>query len=198
MQTLPHPIDTLLNLGSLNLDTGAGLTQAAANPPRHDPHLAAPSAGVQIEGWSSPQPPRVLVIDDDDLMREMLVESLEAVGCEVTQASTTLPWMLSCIDQESDQENNNGQQQQEQAQEQDASLFDLVISDIRMPGISGLGMLENMPGDHPRSPTILITAYGDANTHERARRAGAVVVLDKPFSIESLMLWVDRVLGGAK
>lgn len=168
----------------LNLDSGAGLSQPAAFEPVHAPKAAkpAPASGVQIAGWTSPQPPRVLVIDDDELMCEMLAEALQAIGCEVTQAGSTTPWMVSCIESETGQA---------------GSQYDLVISDIRMPGIGGLGLLENLPGDQPRTPTILITAYGDANTHERAMRAGAVAVLDKPFSIQSLMHWVDHVLGGS-
>jgi DNA-binding response OmpR family regulator len=68
--------------------------------------------------------------------------------------------------------------------------FDLVVSDIRMPRISGLDVLraESYGGEFP--PVILITAFGDEWTHGKARYLGAVDVFDKPFDIGDL---VNRV-----
>jgi DNA-binding response OmpR family regulator len=73
---------------------------------------------------------------------------------------------------------------------EDHHNIDLVISDIRMPRISGLDVLraESFGGEFP--PIILITAFGDEWTHGKAKYLGAVDVFDKPFDIGEL---VDRV-----
>lgn len=162
----------------------AGRPDTARSPlsPPPKPEVRGEVATVKISGWSLGRPPSVLVIDDDDLMREMLAETLEAVGCDVTQSHTTVTWMIDCA---------NG------ALKEAESHYDLVISDIRMPGMDGLTVLESMTELHDQPPTILITAYGDTQTHDRAMRAGATIVLDKPFSIQTLLSWVDRILGSS-
>ncbi len=72
--------------------------------------------------------------------------------------------------------------------------FDLVISDIRMPGISGMEVLEGLKGSVDGPPVILITAFGDAETHAAADRLGAVAVLDKPFNMDALVRVVRSAL----
>ncbi len=72
--------------------------------------------------------------------------------------------------------------------------FDLVISDIRMPGISGMEVLEGLKGSLDGPPVILITAFGDAETHAAADRLGAVAVLDKPFNMDALVRIVRSTL----
>lgn len=68
--------------------------------------------------------------------------------------------------------------------------YDLIISDIRMPHLSGLEVLEGLRDRDDFPPMILITAFGDAETHTKARELGAAAFFDKPFSIQDL---VDRV-----
>ena len=70
----------------------------------------------------------------------------------------------------------------------------LVISDIRMPGISGLEVLEGKPHARAFPPMILITAFGDNETHARAAKYGAVAILDKPFDVDELLVKVREVL----
>jgi len=64
---------------------------------------------------------------------------------------------------------------------------DLIISDIRMPGLTGLEALEAIQTLPQRIPVILITSFGDPETHEAARQLGAVRLLDKPFSLQGLV-----------
>lgn len=73
--------------------------------------------------------------------------------------------------------------------------YDLVISDIRMPALSGLEVLQDMEPKGKMPPTILITAFGDEATHAKAEEAGAVACLDKPFDVERLLVEVRKVLG---
>jgi CheY-like chemotaxis protein len=75
--------------------------------------------------------------------------------------------------------------------------FDLVISDIRMPGIFGLSVVEGAAECRDFPPTILITAFGDDETHEKARRVGVVATLDKPFDMNDLLVKVKETLAGA-
>jgi CheY-like chemotaxis protein len=65
--------------------------------------------------------------------------------------------------------------------------FDAIVSDIRMPGLTGLEILEDLHDFRRFPPMILITAFGDRGIHARARTAGAAAVLDKPFGIEELL-----------
>jgi len=65
-----------------------------------------------------------------------------------------------------------------------------LIVDIRMPGMSGLELQENLIAEGCRIPTIFITAHGDAKMRAQALRAGAVEFLTKPFDDEIL---IERV-----
>ena len=62
----------------------------------------------------------------------------------------------------------------------DQSLI-LILSDINMPGMSGLEMLPKVRADRPDVPVIMITAYGDAETRRKAIERGAVGLLTKPI-----------------
>ena len=75
----------------------------------------------------------------------------------------------------------------------------LVISDIRMPGKSGLAALPTLRRSATAPPVLLITAFGDPATHEAAERLGAAGVMDKPFEIDDLrtVVWY-LALGGSK
>jgi DNA-binding response OmpR family regulator len=71
------------------------------------------------------------------------------------------------------------------AQGEDRDAYDLLITDIRMPVVSGLQIVEGLRKAHWRVPIILMTAFGDAGTRARAEGLGAVL-LDKPFDIDDL------------
>ncbi len=72
--------------------------------------------------------------------------------------------------------------------------FDLIISDIRMPGVDGLELLAGLRLCEGAPPVILLTAFGDGQTHLDAERLGAVVLLDKPFDIDEFCTILRRVL----
>lgn len=63
---------------------------------------------------------------------------------------------------------------------------DLIITDIRMPALSGLDVLAELRWDSCAIPVIVITAFGDEETHGKARRLGAVAVFDKPFELHDI------------
>lgn len=127
--------------------------------------------------WSdtSSETTRILLVEDDDEMREMLKEALEDSGYDVEVASDGqrfLGVMLGAL---------LGKR----------SVPDLIVSDIRMPHLSGLEVLEEIRHVDWSTPVILITAFGDAPTHAEAERLGAAEVIDKPFELDDL---VQRVI----
>ena len=79
------------------------------------------------------------------------------------------------------------------AEIRDPSLI-LILSDINMPGMSGLEMLPKVKAARPNVPVIMITAYGDDATRKKAMELGAVGLLTKPIDFGSLRLEIDRRL----
>ncbi len=116
---------------------------------------------------------RVLVAEDDPAMRAVLAWNLKACGYQVAEAKDGLELVrrLNLPFFESD---SVGRQRE----------FDIIVSDIRMPGLSSLQALKILRARDPVTPIILITAFGDQITHFEALEAGANVVLDKPFDID--------------
>jgi len=78
-----------------------------------------------------------------------------------------------------------------QAQEID---FDVVLSDIRMPGKTGIEMVGEMRSLRPRTPVILMTAFGSIDSAIGAMRAGAFDYITKPFEPDSALITVERAL----
>lgn len=74
------------------------------------------------------------------------------------------------------------------------TLPDMIISDIRMPGWSGIYVLASLRHSDWSMPVILITAFGDEETHAQAKRLGAASLLDKPFDIEELLHAASSIL----
>jgi CheY-like chemotaxis protein len=78
----------------------------------------------------------------------------------------------------------------------DPSLI-LILSDINMPGMSGLEMLPQVRAKRPDVPVIMITAYGDAETKRKAIERGAEGLLTKPIDFAALRQEIDTRLGQA-
>ena len=122
--------------------------------------------------------PRILVAEDDDEMRVLLFETLRREGYKVTACPDGLHLEDRLIVSEI------GSQ---------PTPFELIISDIRMPGLSGLEVLEGLQTCEASPPTILITAFGDEETHAQARQLGAAAVFDKPFDLDDLLARVRDI-----
>ena len=73
----------------------------------------------------------------------------------------------------------------------------LILSDINMPGMSGLEMLPKVRAERPDVPVIMITAYGDAETRRKAIERGADGLLTKPIDFALLRQEIDTRLGQA-
>lgn len=116
---------------------------------------------------------RILVIDDDPQMRLALSEALGKAGFSVYTA-----------------EDGNAAREL-----MSKSCFDLVITDVRMPGGDGFDILRYVKEKFPFLPVILITAYASVDSAVSAMKAGAFDYVEKPFSIDSLYSKVKRALG---
>ena len=114
----------------------------------------------------------VAVVDDDDLMRTALVGLLKSAGL-LAQAFASADEFLK-----SGNQHNTA----------------CLITDIRMPGMSGLELQAQLNADRCRITTIFITAHGDAKMRMQAMRAGAVEFLAKPFDDEALLESVRAAL----
>ena len=117
------------------------------------------------------EPPRVLLAEDDREMRDLLAYVLRRAGYAVETLGDGIN-LLHRLDELCDKEGRT---------------CALVISDIRMPGVTGLEVLEYLQGREHRPPILLMTAFGDDQTHRLAERFGAVAVVDKPFDLVTLM-----------
>jgi DNA-binding NtrC family response regulator len=74
------------------------------------------------------------------------------------------------------------------------SRSDLVISDLRLPGMSGLDLARKLARGRNAQPVIIVTAYGSAETLRSLRDAGVADCFSKPFAIDALRLAVRRAL----
>jgi len=123
--------------------------------------------------------PCVLLAEDDRAMRSLLTYSLKRAGYRVVTCEDG--WELL---------SHLGSYLMEQQEHED---IDVVVSDIRMPGVTGLEVLEGAREATAFPPMILITAFGDDWTHDEAERLGARAILDKPFDVDALLDEVRRV-----
>jgi two-component system response regulator (stage 0 sporulation protein F) len=72
---------------------------------------------------------------------------------------------------------------------------DVVVSDIRMPGVTGLQVLASFHNLHWNTPIILISGFADEETEAHARQLGAAAVFSKPFDVDDLRAAVSNLVG---
>jgi CheY-like chemotaxis protein len=113
----------------------------------------------------------VLVADDDDDMRAYVTATLHADGCSTLEARDGAE-LLELL---------------EQAMTYPDLRPDVLVSDVKMPRLSGLGVLESLRQAQWNLPTVMITVVSDDSIHTVAKRLGAVGVLHKPFDPNDLL-----------
>ena len=119
------------------------------------------------------QTAKILVADDEQNLRRVLVAMLKRDGHEVVQAASG----GDAIEQLAD--------------------VDVVITDLRMPGGDGMDVLRTAAKHHPHLPVIMITAYGSVGQAVEAIKAGAFDYIEKPFEQDSIRTIVDKAIGQA-
>jgi len=113
---------------------------------------------------------RILVVDDDRSMCELLQAGLTALGFNVTIRTTAAE--VSARMGEED--------------------YDAIVTDLNMPGLNGIELCERIAANRPDVPVIVVTAFGSLHTAIQAIRAGAYDFITKPFDIDALALALDR------
>ncbi len=119
------------------------------------------------------QPAKILVADDEQNLRRVLVTLLRREGHDVLQAT-------------------NGLEAIERLGE-----ADVVITDLRMPGADGMEVLRAAAKTAPHVPVIMITAYGSVGQAVEAIKAGAFDYIEKPFEQEQIRAIVDKAIAQA-
>jgi DNA-binding NtrC family response regulator len=115
---------------------------------------------------------KILLVDDEEIFLRPLAKTILSAGFLVDTASSV----------------------PEARQKLASDEFDLVISDVRMPGTDGIEFTRSIHQDFPDLPVILMTAYGSIRTAVDAMKAGAGDYLLKPFEPDEMLLLVRRTL----
>jgi DNA-binding NtrC family response regulator len=115
---------------------------------------------------------RIMVVDDEEAMRESLSAWLVKEGFQVDSAESG-PRALSLLSQRD---------------------YDLLLVDIKMPGMDGLELLEEVRGKYPQPLVIIITAYGSIESAVTAMQCGASDYLLKPVDPEQMILVIEKAL----
>ena len=114
----------------------------------------------------------ILVADDEERQREAMARALRALGHTVIVARGGAEAVAICR----------------------AQSVDVVLTDLRMPDVSGLEVLQQVRAIQPDLAVILVTAYGSVANAVAAMKAGAADYLLKPVELDELELLVDRIL----
>lgn len=120
----------------------------------------------------------VLIVDDEPTIRTLVNAVLEGPGMRTLEAADG-PEAIDMIRR---------------------CQPDLVLLDVVMPGMDGFTVCQRMKAEKSmaRTPVLLLTALAQESDHERARRAGADGVVQKPFSPAALRATVESILSGGK
>jgi len=114
----------------------------------------------------------ILIVDDEEPIRNAVSRKLQAEGynCVIAVDGKEALWKAFMQD------------------------FNLVLLDIKMPGMSGMDLLAQMGVDHPDTGVVMITAIGDSQTAVEAMKLGAYDYVTKPFNLDDLVIRVGRAL----
>lgn len=113
---------------------------------------------------------KILVADDEVMMRNLILKILESEGYQITMVSSGDEAMAML------KENN----------------YDLLLTDVKMPGMNGFELLKQVKENWPDMAVIVMTGYGDAYTIKEALLLGADEYVSKPFKGHEVSLIVER------
>jgi two-component system, NtrC family, response regulator AtoC len=115
---------------------------------------------------------RILIVDDEAAIRQSLEEALQNDGYDVDSAETGESALAKLHN----------------------ASFDLVVTDLKMPGVSGLELLQAIRNQGKNTPVIMMTAYGDVETAVESMRLGAYDFIQKPFKLSTMRSQVRAAL----
>lgn len=122
--------------------------------------------------WVEPRSQKILVVDDDELVRDVLVATLVDFGLEAVAAPDG-PSALAQLEQQQ---------------------VDLVLSDVRMPGMDGIALTQTIRSKYPTIPVLLVTGAADVHLSIKATEAGASGLMSKPFQPDILIDQIREIL----
>ncbi len=128
--------------------------------------------GHRQESREKKRRPKVLVVDDVRSVRETVCEILEEGGFEAEQANCS----------------------SEALELMHRSKYDLVVTDLKMPGCDGLELLEEMKKRSIKCPVIVLTSFGSFCSRVKAIARGAFMHIDKPFKADRLLTAAVKAL----
>ncbi len=142
--------------------------------------MVAASSTTDVPSVKGPARAKLLLlVEDDSEMRRLLASAFRRDGYEVVEACDGVegfgviePWVFWGARQDGP---------------------DLIISDVRMRGWTGIDLLRIARARKLPAPVILITAFGAPETHAEAKRLGAAAIFDKPFDLDALRATVQRL-----
>lgn len=111
--------------------------------------------------------PRILIVEDEDIIRSAVRKLLQHAGYEVTDAVSV-----------------------EEAEERDPDDFDLIITDLRLPGAAGTEMINRAPN----TPVLIMTSYASLRSAVDSMKMGAVDYIAKPFDHDEMLAAVENIL----
>ena len=120
---------------------------------------------------------RILVVDDEPKMRALLSMALGAEGMTVAEAGSA---------EEALEALGRG------------DAFDVMVTDVRMPGLSGLDLVKRARKERPALECIVMTAHADAGTGVEAMRNGALEYVTKPFEMDEMVMLIQSALEKGK
>jgi len=114
----------------------------------------------------------ISIIDDDDSLRAALVGLVRSLGYRANGFANAEDFLAT----------------------DSSDLSAAIVTDIQMPGLSGIELKQRLVADGCSAPVIMITARGEEGLKERAFASGALCVLKKPFAAEALIECLERAL----
>lgn len=114
----------------------------------------------------------ISIIDDDDSLRAALVGLVRSLGYRASSYANAEDFLAA----------------------NDANRSAAIVTDIQMPGLSGIELKHRLVADGCTAPVIMITARAEPGLRERAIESGALCVLRKPFAAEALIDCLERAL----
>ena len=115
---------------------------------------------------------KILIVDDELILRKSLARWLERDGHDIDVAE-------------------NGE---EALKKTETKKYDLMLVDIKMPGMSGIDVLKHIKGNDPEIAVVMITAFGSISTAIESMKNGANDYLLKPFDPNELSLLIEKIL----
>jgi CheY-like chemotaxis protein len=124
--------------------------------------------------------PKVLLAEDQPDMRHLVGKVLREAGYDVVELQSGTDLWSEIVNWQSDEDNPRDP--------------DLIVTDIRMPGSTGLEVLARLRQSDWATPVILMTAFGDLATFREALQLGATRIFNKPFDVNDLVTAARRLI----